>query len=414
MDSIIIGGGASGLAASIEASKYGHVRVLERGSRVGRKLALTGNGRCNLTNLHMGPERYHGSEPDFTRPALERFGVEDTLAFFRLLGLLTLAEPSGRVYPLSDQAGSVVDVLRFAALERGAELICNFSVREIRRERGGFLILSDAGSLRADRVIVAAGGEASPRAGGTDAGYLLLERLGHTRTRLYPSLVQLRTENSFTRPLKGVRADAGVEVLSRGKVAAASGGEVQFTDYGLSGPAVFEVSRAAVTAESAVVRLDLLRALTLTELTDMLERRRDTGLTAENLLTGILHNKIGRTLVTRLGWPLATPLRKLDRSCVERAARAVKRVEMPVTGNMGMEGAQVTAGGIRTAEFDPETLESRVVPGLFACGTDTANVVFGGEYCFYNPGSTMSWALNSGRMAAMEAWNYIEGDDFVE
>lgn len=392
MDIIIIGGGASGLMAAIEASKYGHVRVLERGPRVGRKLAVTGNGRCNLTNLNMGPERYHGGEPDFTRPALERFGVGETLAFFRALGLVTVSEPSGRVYPLSDQAGSVVDVLRFGAMERGAEIICDFRVREIKREKAGFRVLSDDESLFAHKVIVAAGGAASPRAGGTEAGYLLLERLGHTGTRLYPSLVQLKTDNAFTRPLRGVRADAGVEVVSGGRVVAASAGEVQFTDYGVSGPAIFEISRAAVTADRPVLRLDLLRQASLGELVDMLDRRRGTNLTAENLLTGIFHNKVGRTLVTRMGYPLATPLREVSQGDVRRVAQGVKRVEIPVTGSLGMEGAQVTAGGIKTSEFDPKTLESRLVPGLFACG-EVLDV--DGDCGGYN----LQWAWSSGRLA---------------
>ena len=119
MDTVIIGAGASGLAAAIEAAGRGSVAVLERAPRVGRKLAVTGNGRCNLTNLNMGPEHYHGEEPDFVLPALTAFGVGDTIAFFRSLGLITVSEPSGRVYPLSEQAGSVVDVLRFAASEAG-------------------------------------------------------------------------------------------------------------------------------------------------------------------------------------------------------------------------------------------------------------------------------------------------------
>ena len=124
MDTVIIGAGASGLAAAIEAAGRGSVAVLERAPRVGRKLAVTGNGRCNLTNLNMGPEHYHGEEPDFVLPALTAFGVGDTIAFFRSLGLITVSEPSGRVYPLSEQAGSVVDVLRFAASEAGAQLRC--------------------------------------------------------------------------------------------------------------------------------------------------------------------------------------------------------------------------------------------------------------------------------------------------
>ena len=392
MDILVIGGGASGLAAAIEAAKYGGVTVLERGERVARKLAVTGNGRCNLTNLDLAPERYHGETPDFVRPALERFGVEDTLRFFYGLGLVTAAEPSGRVYPHSDQAGSVVDVLRFGAAERGVRLLCGVKALEIRPEKGGFTVNAEGRSFRADKVIVAAGGAACPRAGGTEEGYRLLTALGHTRTGLWPSLVQLRTENSFTRPLKGVRADAGVRVISGGKTLAESAGEVQFTDYGVSGPAVFEVSRAAATAAACTLRLDLLRRVEAEALTALLAARRGTALTAENLLTGILQNKLGRTVVTRLGYSLAMPVRALSDGDISRIVRTVKGVELPVTGTMGMEGAQVTAGGIRTAEFDPETLESRLIPSLFACG-EVLDV--DGDCGGYN----LQWAWSSGRLA---------------
>ncbi len=392
MDILIVGGGASGLAAALEAAKYGHVTVLERAGRVGRKLAVTGNGRCNLTNLSMGQEHYHGGEPGFSHYALERFGPEETREFFRGLGLVTVAEPSGRVYPHSDQAGSVVDVLRLAAAGRGVKLQCGVEVRRIRREQGGFAAETDAGLLRADRVIVAAGGAAAPRAGGSEAGYRLLEGLGHTCTRLTPSLVQLKTENAFTRPLKGVRADAGVEVERGGRTVAASAGEVQFTDYGLSGPAIFEVSRDAARSPGCVIRLDLLRQVELSQLVSMLRQRRDRGLTNENLFTGILHNKVGRTLVTGLGWSLAAPVSALTEEDLLRAARAVKGVTLRVTGSMGMEGAQVTAGGVRTEEFDPETMESRLVPGLFACG-EVLDV--DGDCGGYN----LQWAWSSGRLA---------------
>ena len=392
MKVIVIGGGAAGLMAAVTAARDNRVTVLERAPRVGRKLAVTGNGRCNLTNLNMGVEHYHGEDPEFVMPALRRFGVGDTLELFRRMGLITVAEPSGRVYPHSDQAGSVVDVLRLQAADLGVELRCEFFAHEIRPENGGFRVMSDTEELFADRVIVAAGGAAGGNAGGSEAGYTLLARLGHTRTRLYPSLVQLRTDNSFTRPLKGVRADGRVEIISRGRTVAAGEGEIQFTDYGISGPAVFDVSRAAVTAGECSARLDLLRDVGLSELTDMLRARLESSLTAENLLTGTVHNKIGRTVVTRLGYPLAMPVAKLTEEDIGRVARAVKSTELKVTGSMGMNGAQVTAGGIRTGEVDPETMESRLAPGLFICG-EVLNV--DGDCGGYN----LQWAWSSGRLA---------------
>lgn len=367
MDILIIGGGAAGLAAAIEAARIGRVTVLEKGPRVGRKLAVTGNGRCNLSNLDLSPAHYHGEDGDFVLPALTRFGVEDTLRFFHGLGLLTVSESSGRVYPHSDQAGSVVDVLRFAA-GRAADIRCDTAVTGVRCADDCFEVATTAGTLFCQKLIVAAGGEASPRFGGGADGYRLLQSLGHTCVPRTPSLVPLKTDNALTRPLKGVRADAAVTLLNGGREVCRSAGEVQFTEYGLSGPAIFEVSREAARSRAGVIRLDLLRETPLDELEALLLGRRDSGLTVENLLTGILHNKLGRTLLLSLGYKLDRPVAELTDGDLGGVARAVKGVELPVTGTLGMESAQVTAGGVRTAEFDPWTLESRLVPGLFACG----------------------------------------------
>ena len=394
MKVIVIGGGAAGLMAAVTAAERNEVTVLERGPRVGRKLAVTGNGRCNLTNMNMDVSRYHGEDPEFVRPALRAFDVEKTLSFFRSLGLLTVTEPSGRVYPLSDQAGSVVDVLRLRAADLGVKFRCEFFAHEIRPENGGFRVFSDSEELFAHKVIVAAGGAAGTRFGGSEAGYILLARLGHTRTAIYPALSQLRADNAFTRPLKGVRADGRVEIVSRGQVIAASEGEIQFTDYGISGPAVFEVSRTAVTARECVARLDFARFLTDGELTDILRPRLKSTLTAENLLTGTVHNKLGRTIVTRLGYPLAMPVSRLTERDLGRVVGAVKRTEISILGHMGMDGAQVTAGGIKTGEADPETMESRIVPGLFLCG-ELFDV--DGDCGGYN----LQWAWSSGHMAGL-------------
>ena len=197
MEIVVVGGGASGLMAAIEAAGRGRVTVIERCARVGRKLAVTGNGRCNLTNLRLSAENYHGEDRDFPRPALEAFPVRDTLAFFRKLGLVTVAEPSGRVYPHSDQAGSVVDVLRFAALERGVDVLCGVCVREIRREGQGFRVICEDRELTCRYVIVAAGGAAGVRAGGRlppaggtgphQDGDLPLPRPAENGKRLHPA-----------------------------------------------------------------------------------------------------------------------------------------------------------------------------------------------------------------------------------
>ena len=224
---VVIGGGASGMMAALTAagSPGRHVIVLERQQRVGRKLLATGNGRCNLTNTGAAPGNYHGELPEFARSVLERFTPQDTLDFFHSLGLITVTEYGGRVYPLSNSANSVVDVLRFALERAGAELRCSTSAREIVRRDGGYTVRTDGGDIPADWLIVACGGAAGAKLGGVMDGYELLKPLGHKRTKLFPSLVQITTEPEYPRALKGVRADAAVELVCGGEVLAESGGE---------------------------------------------------------------------------------------------------------------------------------------------------------------------------------------------
>ena len=275
MNVIVIGGGASGLMAALTAARNGHaVTLLERQSRVGRKLLSTGNGRCNLTNLHVAPVHYHGLSPDFVRPALDAFDTEAALAFFHGLGLLTVAEDSGRVYPYSDQAGSVLDVLRFAADAAGVITRTGFEVEQLRRTKHGFAVSSAEETLAADRVIVCCGGMAGGKLGGTRSGYLLLQSMGHNMTKLYPALVQVKTDTTYVKALKGVRA-TGELTLCRGRdTVAESRGEVQFTEFGVSGPAVFDLSRsAAVEKPPLTLHIDLLPRLSAADTEALLRQR---------------------------------------------------------------------------------------------------------------------------------------------
>ena len=392
----ILGGGAAGMMAALTAAEQGNrVLLLERQNRVGRKLLATGNGRCNLTNLNLSPDNYHGAPAGFIAPAMEAFGVADTLEFFRGLGLLTVAEDSGRVYPLSDQAGSVVDVLRFALDAVDVEVRTEFDVTAVKQTKTGFKVCSESESILTDKVIVCCGGMAGGKLGGTKSGYELLERLGHRMTKLYPVLVQLKTDNTYVRSLKGVRADAAVTLKRDGEVLAESVGEVQFADYGVSGPAIFEISRAASSEKGELtVHLDLLRDLDFSQVQDLLHQRQQAmpALTLENLLTGMVHNRLGRTVLRYAGYDLNAPVSTLKPADLKKIAAALGDFALPVLGNMGFDGAQVTAGGIRTDDFNPNTLESKLVPGLYAAG-EVLDV--DGDCGGYN----LQWAWASGRLA---------------
>ena len=399
---LILGGGASGMAAALAARERLDARVilLERQSRVGRKLLATGNGRCNLSNTGVSPARYHGEDAAFASPALERFGTEDTLAWFASLGLVTRTEDTGRVYPLSDAAGSVVDTLRLAMDARGVETICGFTA--VRAEKRGtrFLVASDGGDImEGDRLIVACGGIAGAKLGGVKDGYDLLASFGHRRTALLPALVQLKTDSAWTKPLKGVRVQAVVTLERGGSVLARSESEVQFAEYGVTGPAVFDLSRAAASAGAGcTVVLRLLPELDKVYITDYLSQKQNDfpNYKAENLLTGCLHNAISRTVLRRAGIALDAFLWSLTDDDMERIAGHILRYELPLQGPMGFAAAQVTAGGVETAGFDPRTMESRLVPGLYACG-EVLDI--DGDCGGFN----LQWAWSSGRLAGLSA-----------
>ena len=370
---VIIGGGASGMMAALSASENPENRIilLERQQRVGKKLLATGNGRCNLTNVGAGPENYHGEQPEFAVPALEKLPPERVLMLFRMLGLLTVTEYGGRVYPLSNSANSVVDVLRFALERDNIELRTSTPARELYKRGEGFVIKTDDGDIDADFVIVACGGAAGAKIGGVTDGYELLKNLGHKRTALRPSLVQLITDPTYPRALKGVRTQACLKLTAGGEELASSRGELQFTETGLSGPAAFDISRAAsFCGEGGTVHIDLLPDYDERQIFQLLSDRKRAmpKLAADELLTGALHNRLGRMMIRYSHIEPAKKLCELEKSEISRVAASCKNFEIALRGVEGFDSAQVTAGGIKTTGVNPQTMESWFVPHLFICG----------------------------------------------
>ena len=395
----IIGGGASGMAAALAAAENENVQVilLERQARVGRKLQATGNGRCNLSNLHAQEGGYHGDEPSFAEYAIAQFGPEATLNWFRCLGLFTVAEASGRVYPYSDQANSVLDVLRFALEKPNIQVKLGFEVEKVKKTAEGFRVESKEETLECDKLIIACGGLAGTKLGGTMSGYKLLRSFGHKCTKLRPTLVQLKSGWNGIAALKGVRANCHAAIYHNGQLHGESTGEIQFTEYGISGPVIFEVSRDACQGTGEwICRLDLLPEFSGEVLKEELLRRRSTNLPTSELLTGILHNRLGRVVTQAVGISGYVPISQLEENEITEVCRAVKCFEISLDEPMGMDSAQVTAGGILTKEFDNKTMESRLVSGLYACG-EVLDI--DGDCGGYN----LQWAWSSGRLAGLHA-----------
>ncbi len=395
----IIGAGASGMAAALAAAENSNATVIlmERQARVGRKLQATGNGRCNLSNVYAAERGYHGEHPEFVQPAIRAFDPEKTLAWFADLGLYTVTEPSGKVYPYSDQANSVVDVLRLNLARENILLKTDFEVEKVQKTSDGFLLTSTQEQVFCEKLIVACGGLAGTKLGGSMSGYKLLSKLGHKSTRLRPSLVQIKTGWSGITALKGVRANAHAAIVRDGQVFRQSAGEIQFTELGISGPVIFEISRdVCYGGGDWRCRLDFLPDWAETKLKEQIRRRRKSNLPMEELLTGILHNRLGRVLTKAAGIsgkPWANQLS--DREEAE-LIKTIKAFELELTEPLGMDSAQVTAGGVLTDGFDPNTMESRLVPGLYACG-EVLDI--DGDCGGFN----LQWAWSSGRCAGIHA-----------
>ncbi len=394
MNVCVIGGGAAGMLAALTAAENGHrVLLLERQSRVGRKLLATGNGRCNLSNYHVSPAHYHGGA-GFCDFALSQFDVGETLQYFASLGLLTVSEASGRIYPMSNMAGSVLDVLRYALERPEIDLQTGQTVTAVRKMPEGFSVKTETDTFSAQRLILAAGGAAGSKVGGGMDGYRLAKSLGHHRTALYPSLVQLKTDPTYPRALKGVKAQCGISICRGSQVLARNSGEVLFTEYGVSGPAIFDLSRSVSAGGSDLTcLLNFFPDWEEAEVLHWLSQRQAAMAAheASTLLTGSCHTRLGQMICKSAGFTNQRAA-GLTRDDLRRIARQATHFALPITGTCGFDQAQVTAGGLDTSEFDPRTLQSRLVPGLYACGE---LLDIDGDCGGYN----LQWAWSSGRLA---------------
>lgn len=394
MNVCVIGGGAAGMLAALTAAENGHrVLLLERQSRVGRKLLATGNGRCNLSNYHVSPAHYHGGA-GFCDFALSQFDVGETLQYFASLGLLTVSEASGRIYPMSNMAGSVLDVLRYALERPEIDLQTGQTVTAVRKMPEGFSVKTETDTFSARCLILAAGGAAGSKVGGGMDGYRLAKSLGHHRTALYPSLVQLKTDPTYPRALKGVKAQCGISICRGSQVLARNSGEVLFTEYGVSGPAIFDLSRSVSAGGSDLTcLLNFFPDWEEAEVLHWLSQRQAAMAAheASSLLTGSCHTRLGQMICKSAGFTNQRAA-GLTRDDLRRIARQATHFALPITGTCGFDQAQVTAGGLDTSEFDPRTLQSRLVPGLYACGE---LLDIDGDCGGYN----LQWAWSSGRLA---------------
>ncbi len=403
----VIGGGASGMMAALTAAQSGaEVTIYEKKERIGQKILVTGNGRCNLSNLSLSASCYYSSDPEKLEGYLMQFGVEDTVAFFKKLGLL-IKDRDGYLYPAAGQAALVLDVLRAALSRAGVRILTENMPAGIQKADGGFLVAGAGGKAFYDRVILCCGSFAGEKKQTKPNGYTYAAAFGHKSTRLAPALVQLRCqETTALRSVAGVRAEAKVSLYLDGVCRCRELGEVQLTEYGISGIPVFQLSRIAAygLAEGKAVEagLDFLPGFSAKEWQEQIEKRfldRPDWCggkeSAESFLTGILHKKLTSLLLRQAGYKPDQILRKEDRRKIEELLRNMKEYRLTVTQTNPLANAQVCAGGIRLRELDG-SLQSEKVPGLYLAG-ELLDV--DGRCGGYN----LQWAWTSGYIAGKEA-----------
>ena len=400
-DLIIIGGGAAGLAAAVEAKRINtdlFVTVIEKNDRVAKKIAVTGNGRCNISNRNITPDNYHGENRGFSDYALKRFDLSDTERFFISLGVPFTEGENGKLYPYSLQASSVGDALRRGAEALGTEIITGEEITKIEKTDYGFSLCSEEKTYSARAVIIAAGGMAGGKLG-TDTGYRLLRSLSHTVSDLTPNIVQIKCESPYLRALKGNKVQASV-TLKYQKSEYKDKGEVLFCDYGLSGPPIMQLSRYAKTG--AVISIDLLPEIPQNELEKMLTQRTENlSGKSENYFCGLLRTRIGQAVLKSAEVDFNSDI-KLLKGREKQLAGIIKAFPFSVTGKLGFRDAQVTGGGAKTDLFSDKTLMSKIHKGLFAAG-EILDV--DGDCGGYN----LQWAWSSGRLAAKSAAEYLRG-----
>lgn len=417
-DLIIIGAGAAGMLAAIQANcEAPHLRIalLERLPRPGKKLLATGNGRCNIANAAAGRGHYYnaaGQNPAFVQPALQKYTQQDNLAFFRSMGLLTKQEAEGKMYPLGDQAVAVLDTLRLQLAARRLELLCEAEALGIERDAAGAgwqVRLAGGRLLHCRALLLAMGGVASPQLSHAQGFADLLKPLGLKATRLYPALTQLKCAGPLPNALQGVKFNGRAALWQGGELLAEAEGEILFAAYGLSGPPILQLSRwaarnfwAEAQPQPQEIRLDLLPQMSQEELLAELLGRRSLPLLLEDFMTGLLNKRLGQQLLKLLpgGLKLSAPAAALTEADMLRLAELVKALPLAVCGVVGWERAQVMAGGLELKGFDSQTLAARRLPGLFAAGEIL-------DVCGDCGGYNLSWAWSSGRLAAHSAVQYL-------
>lgn len=399
---IVVGGGASGLTAAIFAARSGaKVTILEHQKQVGKKLLVTGNGRCNFSNTDQKLSHYHSEDEERAALSLSQFGCQDAVGFFRELGIYS-KNRNGYLYPNSDAASSVVDVLRMECEYLKVKIACQIQIQSIEKKDGIFYVHTPGWTYEGDRLILAAGSKAAAATGSDGSGYALAKGLGHSVVKPYPALVQLLSKEQDLKSLAGIRTDAEVYLYGDGQKLASNRGEIQINANNISGIPVFQISGAAAKAmadgRECKAELDFLPDFSEEQLMIYIKQRIQTCgyKRSADFLTGLFAGKLNEVLCRRSGFSKSLPAGQFTEDDIKILCKHIKHFEIKISGTNGFEHAQCCGGGVSLKEIDPLSMESLLLPGLYFCG-EILDVW--GDCGGYN----LQWAWTSGYLAGRAA-----------
>ncbi len=403
-DIIIVGAGASGLTAAIQAARKGaEVLILEHMDKAGKKILATGNGKCNFTNEKQGIAYYNGKNPAFVLPVLEQFGLHETLPFFEELGIYPRNKRDGYYYPASGQASSILQVLLMECRRLHVRIAYHVGIRQIQKEAEGFSFYTKQGVFYSKFCILATGGKTAKKTGSDGSGNQYIVNFGHKLTDIVPALVQMQGKQSFLTEIAGIRAQGSIQLYIEHEKIAEDIGELQLTEFGISGIPAFQVSRHAsyglLYGKQVRAALNFLPEFSNEEVNTLLKQRflvNGSGKNAAQALIGLFPQKLNNVLLKEAQ---LSP-EKLAQNCTQKEihalAQRIQTLWVDIIGTKGFENAQVTAGGVDTQEINPRTMESLLVPGLYFAG----EVVDIDGLC---GGYNLQWAWSSGFTAGNAA-----------
>lgn len=365
MDIIIIGAGASGIVTAINTKNENNkVILLEKNDRIGKKLLATGNGRCNYTNMNLTEKNY--SSPDFVKRTLEEFTNEDLINYFKILGLESTRDGE-RVYPISLKANSVLNILIYWLEKKGIEIKTNTQVKEIKKKKKGYELITNDESLKADVVVAAFGGKAMPASGSDGVSFEILKKMGIRVTELKPALTQLKLDSKYLKHLSGTKVLGRARLLKGEKVIDEREGEILFTNYGISGPPILDMS--VNISDNNIIEVPLINNLNEDSI-DMLYNRyyMFPDFSLEEFLLGIVDKKFIHYIVDSLNMDKNIAMNMIPVGDFEKIVGLLLKSRFRVIGNTGFKNAQVTRGGVSLDEVNPENYESKKFKGLYIIG----------------------------------------------